>query len=157
MKSAYRDNAWFEVERIVDQRQNGMHQEYLIRWAGFGQEADSWVPGHEVNAPVAIQVFQAERAASRSETQRKAKQRRKANRKAREIAAAGGISVSAVSTARENESDEDHMDEDEPYVNYTRKRYFDDRDGDGGFSGGWCWARWSNVNLACDPEYIKCM
>ena len=36
------------VEKIVDKKKWGRGYRYLVRWEGYGQEADSWLPASEV-------------------------------------------------------------------------------------------------------------
>jgi hypothetical protein len=37
-----------EVADIIDQRKRGRGYQYLVRWAGHGNEDARWLPGHEV-------------------------------------------------------------------------------------------------------------
>lgn len=34
----------YEVEKIVQERVRGRRREYLVRWAGYGEDADLWLP-----------------------------------------------------------------------------------------------------------------
>lgn len=38
----------WEIDRILDMRTRGRGHQYLIRWKGYGPEADVWVPGKEL-------------------------------------------------------------------------------------------------------------
>lgn len=38
------ENKEYEIEKIIDKRKNGRKTEYLIRWRGFSEEHDQWLP-----------------------------------------------------------------------------------------------------------------
>jgi hypothetical protein len=39
----------WEIDRILDCRTRGRGRQYLVRWRGYGPEADVWVAGRELN------------------------------------------------------------------------------------------------------------
>ena len=41
------DDMW-DVERIIDERGSGKNKLYLVRWAGYGPEYNSWLPTRDV-------------------------------------------------------------------------------------------------------------
>ena len=38
----------FFIEKILDARRHGRGYQYLVRWCGYGQEHDKWLPGSEL-------------------------------------------------------------------------------------------------------------
>ena len=38
----------FFVEKIIKDAKRGRGWRYLVRWKGYGQEDDSWLPGSEL-------------------------------------------------------------------------------------------------------------
>ncbi|KAJ2935130.1 hypothetical protein H1R20_g1983, partial [Candolleomyces eurysporus] len=48
----------WEVEKIIDERRRGKGSQYLVRWAGYGPECDTWLPAKEVEDCQALDVFQ---------------------------------------------------------------------------------------------------
>jgi hypothetical protein len=51
----------FEVERIVDEKEINGHTEFLVRWAGFGKDHDSWVHKNKLFAPGVLEAWRAEK------------------------------------------------------------------------------------------------
>lgn len=47
----------WEVERILDRRPQGRGFQYLVRWRGYGPDADSWLAGREVEDLEALDQF----------------------------------------------------------------------------------------------------
>ena len=47
----------WEVDSIVDRRRRGRGWQYLVRWKGWGPEADDWLPGKEVEELEALDVW----------------------------------------------------------------------------------------------------
>ncbi|KAJ3480303.1 hypothetical protein NLI96_g8442 [Meripilus lineatus] len=47
----------WEVECILDRRRRGAGYQYLVRWKGWGPDADSWLPGKEVAELEALDMF----------------------------------------------------------------------------------------------------
>ncbi|PIL33966.1 hypothetical protein GSI_03674 [Ganoderma sinense ZZ0214-1] len=48
------------IESILDRCRRGRSFQYLVRWAGYGPEADLWLPGKEVEDLEALDRFEAE-------------------------------------------------------------------------------------------------
>lgn len=50
MPKKYRDAGQFEIESILDHRQNGQSdREFKIRWKGYGPSDDTWEPEENLN------------------------------------------------------------------------------------------------------------
>jgi hypothetical protein len=47
----------WEIEHILDRQSCGRGWQYLIRWRGYGPEADVWIAGTEVQDTEALQEF----------------------------------------------------------------------------------------------------
>ena len=47
----------YEVEDVLDSRYRGRQLQYLVRWAGYGPESDSWEPSSYVSAPGLVSAF----------------------------------------------------------------------------------------------------
>jgi hypothetical protein len=47
----------WEIERILDKQKRGRGHQYLIRWCGYGPEADVWVPGQELENTSLLQDY----------------------------------------------------------------------------------------------------
>lgn len=48
----------FEIDRIVRSRKKGRSVEYLVRWAGYGPEEDSWLQASDLaHAPDILSDF----------------------------------------------------------------------------------------------------
>jgi len=47
----------YEVEQIVDSRRHFGRLQYLVRWAGYAEDENSWEPHNNLNAPAAIADF----------------------------------------------------------------------------------------------------
>ena len=52
------------IERILDARRRGRGYQYLVRWQGYGQEHDRWLPGSEVQDCEALDTWLASRGGS---------------------------------------------------------------------------------------------
>src|SRR6266404_2760981 len=52
----------YEVERVLDSRRFGRGQQvqYLVRWKGYPESDDQWIPGSDLNAPELLAEFQRE-------------------------------------------------------------------------------------------------
>ncbi|KLO11845.1 hypothetical protein SCHPADRAFT_808945, partial [Schizopora paradoxa] len=46
------------IEKIIDQRRRGVGFQYLVRWKGYPQEEDRWLPGRELKECEALDVWQ---------------------------------------------------------------------------------------------------
>lgn len=57
-------NEEYFIERILDERRRGRGRQYLVRWRGYGQEHDRWLPGSELQDCAALDMW----LASRGET-----------------------------------------------------------------------------------------
>ena len=49
----------WEIERILDRRRRGRGYQYLVRWRGYGPEADVWLAGLELEDTDALQEYNA--------------------------------------------------------------------------------------------------
>jgi hypothetical protein len=49
----------WEIEKILDRRTRGRGHQYLVRWRGYGPEADVWVPGKELKDTNVLQEYSA--------------------------------------------------------------------------------------------------
>jgi hypothetical protein len=47
----------WEIEHILDRRPRGRSFQYLVRWKNYGQEADMWLAGSEVDGSDALQEY----------------------------------------------------------------------------------------------------
>jgi hypothetical protein len=47
----------WEIEYILDHRPRGRGFQYLVRWRGYGPEADVWLTGSKVEDTDALQEF----------------------------------------------------------------------------------------------------
>jgi hypothetical protein len=47
----------WEIEKILDKRTRGRGHQYLVRWRGYGPEADVWVPGKELDGTHVLQEY----------------------------------------------------------------------------------------------------
>lgn len=57
------DEEYF-VERILDAQRRGRGYQYLVRWRGYGQEHDKWLPGSELQDCEALDLWLASRKGS---------------------------------------------------------------------------------------------
>jgi hypothetical protein len=48
----------WEIDRIIDSRTRGRGRQYLVRWTGYGPEADVWVPGKELEETDVLTQYQ---------------------------------------------------------------------------------------------------
>ena len=52
------EQAEYEVEKIVGHRCSGKMIQYLVRWAGYSPQFDTWEPRTSLtNAPIVLEVF----------------------------------------------------------------------------------------------------
>ena len=54
----------YYIERILDARRRGRGYQYLVRWRGYGQEHDRWLPGSELQNCEALDTWLASRGGS---------------------------------------------------------------------------------------------
>ena len=47
----------YVVDRIIDSRWGGPDSEYLVRWAGFGEEEDTWETRRELEECEALEIW----------------------------------------------------------------------------------------------------
>ena len=52
------------IDKILDARRHGCRYQYLVRWHGFGQEHDKWLPGSELEDFEALDIWLASRNGS---------------------------------------------------------------------------------------------
>jgi hypothetical protein len=50
----------FFIEKILDKRKRGRGKQYLVRWLGYGEESDLWVPSHELANCKVLEVWEKE-------------------------------------------------------------------------------------------------
>lgn len=50
----------FEVDKIVGRRISDGQLQYLVRWTGFGQNDDLWVPVYHLNCPDKLEQFESQ-------------------------------------------------------------------------------------------------
>ena len=50
---------YYEVDRIVKARGSGNRVQYLVRWKGYGEDADSWVAARHIGDQQLIDDFEA--------------------------------------------------------------------------------------------------
>ncbi|KAF8569813.1 hypothetical protein P879_01292 [Paragonimus westermani] len=55
------DESEFEVEELVDVRYDNGEPQYLIKWKGHPPEMNSWEPHFNLNCPLLLMKFHAER------------------------------------------------------------------------------------------------
>jgi hypothetical protein len=46
------------VEKIIDERPRGRGRQYLVRWKGYGPEADLWLPRSELLETEALALWE---------------------------------------------------------------------------------------------------
>ena len=51
----------FFIDKILDQRRRGCGYQYLVRWRGYGQQHDRWLPGSELQECAALDDWLASR------------------------------------------------------------------------------------------------
>ena len=51
----------FFIDKILDQRRRGRGYQYLVRWRGYGQQHDQWLPGSELQECTALDNWLASR------------------------------------------------------------------------------------------------
>jgi hypothetical protein len=49
----------WEIEKILDRRRRGRGYQYLVRWRGFGPEADVWLSGQELESSDVLETYNA--------------------------------------------------------------------------------------------------
>ena len=52
------------IDKISDARRHGCRYQYLVRWRGFGQEHDKWLPGSDLEDFEALDIWLASRNGS---------------------------------------------------------------------------------------------
>jgi len=63
----------YEVEAIRDHRGDVGHREYLVKWAGYGERANTWEPPSSFNNPITIaQYWDKVKANKKKENERRA-------------------------------------------------------------------------------------
>jgi len=45
------------IDKILDAHHHGRGYQYLVRWCGFGQEHDEWLPGAELEDCEALDIW----------------------------------------------------------------------------------------------------
>ncbi|CAF1282950.1 unnamed protein product [Adineta steineri] len=62
----------YEVEKILAKRKRrrGSGYEYYIKWVGYDESANEWIPATSLNCPERLQEFQREEERKRKRTQR---------------------------------------------------------------------------------------
>uniref|UniRef100_A0A1I7TN93 Chromo domain-containing protein n=1 Tax=Caenorhabditis tropicalis TaxID=1561998 RepID=A0A1I7TN93_9PELO len=58
------DEEHYEVEKIVSSRKNGT--EFLVKWKGYGPEANTWSKKSDLNCPLLIKKFEKEQAKAKT-------------------------------------------------------------------------------------------
>jgi hypothetical protein len=48
------------IEKILDKRKKGQGKQYLVRWLGYGEESDLWVPSCKLVNCEALEVWEKE-------------------------------------------------------------------------------------------------
>jgi hypothetical protein len=48
----------WEIEKIIDKRTRRRGNQFLVRWRGYGPDADVWVPGKELEDTSVLQEYQ---------------------------------------------------------------------------------------------------
>ena len=48
----------YDVEKLLQKRLNGTKEEYLVRWCGYDENHDTWVPLENLNCPKLIKNFE---------------------------------------------------------------------------------------------------
>lgn len=71
---------WFKVEKIVDQRTIKGRRQFLVRWKGYTEEADTWEQEKELNCDRLIEEFLAEQEENESEKEEE-KEKEKSSKK----------------------------------------------------------------------------
>ena len=47
----------YEVDEVLDSRMKGRRLQYLVRWRGYGQEENLWIPEEDLDATELIANF----------------------------------------------------------------------------------------------------
>jgi len=50
------------IDRIIDEKKVGRGKRYLVRWVGYGEEDDEWLPRRELEDCEALDIWEKERA-----------------------------------------------------------------------------------------------
>lgn len=58
----------FQVEKLVSVRTNKSTRQFLVRWKGYGESADSWENEKDLNCPKLIEKFLAKEQEKVSKT-----------------------------------------------------------------------------------------
>jgi hypothetical protein len=72
------ENDVFEVDRILNERIVNNKKEYRVRWLGFKQKDDSWIPEEEMLSadPIAIKIFEETKLAQTEKAEKKKKKKK---------------------------------------------------------------------------------
>jgi hypothetical protein len=54
----------WEIEHILDHRTRGRGSQYLVRWRGYGPDADIWLSGQDVEDTPALQEYKIRQSSS---------------------------------------------------------------------------------------------
>ena len=52
----------YHIEKIVDERKRGRGYQYLVRWSGYSENDDLWLPQRELEDCEALDRWKARRA-----------------------------------------------------------------------------------------------
>jgi hypothetical protein len=52
----------YRIEKIVDEQKRGRGYQYLVRWSGYSENDDLWVPQRELEDCKALNRWKARRA-----------------------------------------------------------------------------------------------
>lgn len=55
------------IDKILDERKVGRGRKYLVRWVGFGEEDDEWLPRRDLEDCEALDAWEKEKSEGRRE------------------------------------------------------------------------------------------